>query len=57
MLVVLMQFTPMQCNTSKEKVVWLSIQWLQLRKENLFEIRYTYSHIALEARKMLVVCR
>ena len=40
-------------NTKKEKVDWLSIRWLQLRKEKPYEIRYRYSHNTLEAVRML----
>ena len=44
-------------NTNKERVEWLNIRWIQLRKEKPFEIRYRYSHNALEAWKILDVQR
>ena len=39
------------------KVEWLNIRWIQLKKEKPFEIRYRYSHNALEAWKILDVQR
>ena len=44
-------------NTKKEKVEWLNIRWIELRKEKPFEIRYRYSHNCLEAWKILDVQR
>ena len=44
-------------NTKKEKVEWLNIRWIQLSKEKPYEIRYRYSHNALEAWKVLDVQR
>ena len=44
-------------NTKKEKVEWLNIRWLQLRKDKPYEIRYRYSHNTLEAWKILDVQR
>ena len=40
-------------NTKKEKVQWLKIRWLQLRKDMPIQIRYNYSHNILEAWKVL----
>jgi len=36
-------------NTKKEKVDWLSIHWLQFKKDKPFQIFYKYSHNDLEA--------
>ena len=44
-------------NTAKEKVEWLKIRWMQFNKDSPFEIRYRYSHNALEAWKVLDVKR
>ena len=44
-------------NTNKQKVEWLNIRWLQIRKANPYEIRYRYSHNSLEAWKILNVQR
>ena len=42
---------------TKEKVEWLNIRWIQLRKEKPFEIRYRYSHNAVDTWKILGVQR
>ena len=45
-------------NTRKEKVEWLQIiQWIRLRRDKPYEIRYKYSHNVLEAWKILDVQR
>jgi len=44
-------------NTNKEKVDWLSIRWLQFKKDKPFQIFYKYSHNDLEAWKIIDVKR
>jgi len=40
---------------NKEKVDWLSIRWLQFKKDKPFQIFYKYSHNDLEAWKIIDV--
>lgn len=44
-------------NTTNNKVNWLMIQWLQLKKDTPYQIWYKYSHNSLEAWEVLDVKR
>ena len=44
-------------NTNHQKVDWLKIRWIQVRKEYPLQFRYRYSHNTLEAWKTIDVRR